>query len=98
MITSTELKEYIRSNGIAFPGGYHVIALMNDGEIACYKGIRDNFKRILRAIWEGNMRDQWAVRGFEVHWEGSPLTCCITGGTIESEYGDPYDSEDDAKE
>jgi hypothetical protein len=39
-----------------------------------------------------DMRDgygEWRVVACEVYWEGPPMTCCISGATIESAYGDP---------
>lgn len=78
----TELQNFIRSGGFAWPGGYPLALLMADGEVIDARAARENYRRIRRA----QERD-WAPVAVFVHWEGEPLTCADSGRSIESAYG-----------
>ena len=83
MITK-ELKQFVRSNGIAWPGGYPMALMMLDGEVIDAQSARENYRLIRRAT----ERDWTAVAAF-IHWEGEPLICAHSGRAIDSAYGVP---------
>lgn len=83
MITK-DLRSFIRSNGIAWPGGYPMALMMLDGEVIDAQSARENYRLIRRATG----RDWTAVAVF-IHWEGEPLECAHSGRAIDSAYGVP---------
>jgi len=78
----TELQNFIRSGGFAWPGGYPCALLMADGEVIDARAARRNYRRIRRA----EARDWTPVEVF-IHWEGEPLICAESGRAIDSAYG-----------
>lgn len=84
------LKDFIRSNGYAWPGGYPCALLMADGEVIDAAAAREHYRQILRALrWRNAWwRDtQWEPVEVFIHWEGEPLTCAHSGRAIPSAYG-----------
>ena len=77
------LKEFIRSGGYAWPGGYQCALLMADGEIIDAQAARENYRLIRREAG----RDWTPVEVF-IHWEGEPLYCAHSGREIPSAYGE----------
>ena len=85
------LKNFIRSNGFAWPGGYPCALLMADGDVIDAKSARENYRQIRRA--QKNERPywvdaQWTPRDVFIHWEGEPLICAHSNRLIESAYGE----------
>lgn len=73
----------------AWPGGYPVYTVMEDGELLCPKCARENFKQIARdtaAAWRGS----WGAIGAEVHCENFdselPDLCGHCGDELQSAY------------
>ena len=83
-MNTPELKQFIRSNGYAWPGGYPCALLMADGEVIDARAARENYRLIRRE----SGRD-WTACAVFVHWEGEPLQCAHSGRLIESAYGVP---------
>ena len=81
------LKEFIRSNGIAWPGGYPMYAICADCEVIDAQSARENYRQILQATRNPGTNRQWEIIGVDVHWEGEPLQCAHSGRFIESAYG-----------
>lgn len=79
----TELQNFIRSGGYAWPGGYPMALMMLDGEVIDAKAARENYRLIRRATGP-----DWTAVAVFIHWEGSPLMCAHSGRSIESAYGD----------
>lgn len=78
----SELQNFIRSGGWAWPGGYPCALLMRDGETIDAQAARENYRQIRRE----SGRD-WTPEAVFVHWEGEPLICAHSGRLIESAYG-----------
>jgi hypothetical protein len=93
MKNTSELKQFIRSNGFAWPGGYPCALMMADGEQIDAKSAKENYKQILRAWKDGHANNwpdkQWQPVCFFIHWEGEPLICAHSGRSIDSAYGAP---------
>lgn len=81
-MNKTELQSFIRSGGFAFPGGYPLALLMEDGEVIDAKSARENYRLIRRETG----RD-WKAAAVFIHWEGAPLICAHSGRAIDSAYG-----------
>lgn len=86
------LKEFIRSNGFAWPGGYPCALLMGDGECIDAQSARENYRQILRELRDMNSGEQWPNKEWTpyevfIHWEGEPIECAHSGRIIESAYG-----------
>lgn len=77
-----DLKNFIRSGGFAWPGGYQCALLMADGEVIDAQAARENYRLIRRKTG----RDWTPVEVF-IHWEGDPLYCAHSGREIPSAYG-----------
>jgi hypothetical protein len=80
---TAELKDFIRSGGYAWPGGYQCALMMLDGEVIDAQAARENYHLIRRETG----RDWTAVAVF-IHWEGAPLYCAHSGREIPSAYGE----------
>ena len=77
-------QEYIKSNGISWPGGYQINAITDDNEFMCYECVKNNPE-----VHEGGTADGWRFDGADIYWEGPTLNCCHCNKEIESEYGIP---------
>lgn len=91
-LSTKALKEFIRANGYAWPGGYPCALLMVDGECIDAQSARENFRLILGAMRERRpwWRDpQWTPLAVVVHWEGEPIICAHSSRLIASAYGVP---------
>ena len=71
----------LRDNPFAWPGGYPIVAIMDDGESLCSKCINDS------EVHEGGEPDGWRYEGSAIYWEGEPLICAHCYTEIESAYG-----------
>lgn len=72
----------------AWPGGYPLFILLEDGEPLCPDCARANFRQIARDTRD-HARSGWDAAGVDIHWEGEPLQCAHCNGDIESAYGEP---------
>jgi hypothetical protein len=81
---TSDLKQFIRSNGYAWPGGYQCALMMLDGEVIDAQAARENYRLIRRETG----RDWTPVEVF-IHWEGEPLVCAHSNREIPSAYGEP---------
>ena len=77
------LKQFIRSNGYAWPGGYPCALLMADGECIDAQSARENYRLIRRRT-----DTDWTPVAVFIHWEGEPLICAHSGRLIDSAYGE----------
>ena len=88
-MNSKILKDFIRSNGYAWPGGYPCALMMADGEVIDAQAARENFKQIVFAMRHPEYRDrQWIPVEAFIHWEGGPLYCAHSNREIPSAYGE----------
>lgn len=85
MAIRSSLQDFVRSNGVAWPGGYPCALLMMDGGVLDAASAKENYRQIRRATG----RDSWTACAVFIHWEGAPLTCAHSGRDIPSAYGDP---------
>jgi hypothetical protein len=78
-----QIKNAIRTK-YAWPGGYPLFAVMDDGKCLCMDCARQEFRQIARAHHLG-LSNGWHVIGCDVNWEDD-MTCTHCGGSIESAY------------
>ena len=81
------LKNFIRSGGFAWPGGYPCALLMADGECIDAQSARENFRLILDSLKNQTYRD-WTPVDVFLHWEGDPIVCAHSGRVIPAAYGE----------
>ncbi len=84
-ISKAELQAFIRTNGLAWPGGYPMVLVMTDGDVIDAQAARENYRLIRQA---SDPRDPWYAIGIDIHWEGQPLECAHSGRLIDSAYGE----------
>lgn len=77
-----QLNEKGKLDAIAFPGGYSIRYLCEDGETVCANCANEALAD--PDCWEGQ-RPHTAF----IHWEGPPITCSHCNEELPSEYGDP---------
>jgi hypothetical protein len=71
----------------AWPGGYPMFFITDDGEAISFKGAKQELRNILEAIRDKS-RDGWRVIATDINWECADLYCVVTNERIESAYGD----------
>lgn len=71
----------------AWPGGYPLFFITDDGAALSFAAARKEAKRICDAIRE-HSRGGWRVVACEVNWEDSELFCDHTGERIKSAYAE----------
>jgi hypothetical protein len=68
----------------AWPGGYPVFYLMNDGETLCPDCANDKGNPI---HFDG-LADGWRIEAADINWEDPQMFCCHCGKRIESAYAE----------
>ena len=71
----------------AWPGGYPMFALTDDGACLCHQCCKDNY-RIIREAQNTSDRGGWNVAAVDVNWEDTFMLCEHCGESIESAYGE----------
>lgn len=56
------LKDNIR-HPYAFPGGYEIVFVCNDGEILCHDCVRNNWRGVLEST-KKDIKDGWNITGY----------------------------------
>lgn len=92
-----QLKATLRAGAFVWPGGYPLYLILGDGEPATFDAVRANWREVVSSFAEHGARE-WRVIGCEVHWEGEPLICAMSGASIESAYGNPDESESEGEQ
>ena len=79
---SLRLADQLTSQPYAWPGGYPLFAITNDGGALCPRCCKEERK------WIGTTTgtDGWNVVAIDVNWEDPSLYCDHCGNAIESAY------------
>ncbi len=80
-MNTQELKQALRAGPYAWPGGYPLYFIADDGEPLSFAAVRENFHQVLDAMRHGN-------GAVVVNWEGGELHCAHTGERIPSAYAE----------
>jgi len=79
-----QLKATLRAGAAAWPGGYPLFFVTDDGSALSFETVKAEIRSVLSAT-KGN---GWKVVGCQVNWEDEELTDDHTGEPIESAYGE----------
>lgn len=85
--TTLEFKNALRSGPYAWPGGYPLFFICDDGGALCCKCARSEARRIMESVRD-RQSDGWRVVGMDINWENVEAHCDHCNGTIESAYGE----------
>ncbi len=85
--TGLQLRETLRAGPYAWPGGYPLYFVADDGEALSFDSVRANIRQVLRSIRDG-VNDGWRVLGVDVNYEDPALFCAHSGDRIPSAYSE----------
>lgn len=85
--TTLEFKTALRTGSYAWPGGYPLFFICDDGGTLCCKCARTEAYEVMRSI-ASDANDGWRVVGQDVNWEDANLHCDNCGSRIESAYAE----------
>lgn len=71
----------------AWPGGYPLFIIMNDGGALCIDCVRAEWRNVARSTVNGD-NDGWRAAAADINWEDAFLHCDHCGGRIESAYAE----------
>ena len=80
--------DQLAASPYAWPGGYPMFALLNDGACLC----KDCAKSERESIGTTTGSDGWTISTLAINWENSELNCDNCGNLIESAYGQEAES------
>jgi hypothetical protein len=83
--TKEDFATALNNGPYAWPGGYPLYFITNDGGCLSFKAAVEN-KSIIQQSIEEALNDGWWVVAVEVNWEDT-IYCDHTGEVIESAYG-----------
>lgn len=89
--TSEDFIEALKNGEFAWPGGYQMYFIVDDGEALSFEAAEENKDLIIDAI-NDNDNNGWRVVGVDVNWEDDNLYCAHTNKKIPSAYGDGDES------
>lgn len=93
---TAELRATLRAGPYAWPGGYPLYFITDDGAALSFDSVRDNLRIVTESIRDGARgypSDGWRVVACAVNYEDGGLYCDDTGARIESAYAEPDESE-----
>lgn len=82
-----KLRATLRAGPYAWPGGYPLYLVMNDGDALCFDCGRKEFKCIARDMRDG-LGNGWTVAGTDINWADQNCYCSQCGGHIAPAYED----------
>jgi hypothetical protein len=92
-MTLSEIKTALRSGQYAWPGGYPLYFVTDDGAALSFKAVRQEWREVVSAHLRGDLRGGWHVYAVDANWEDADLYCEHTGEQIECAYGVDVDGE-----
>lgn len=87
MDTAKHVKAFIREP-YAWPGGYPMFAVADDGGALCKTCCLGEFRNIVHSI-QTDCHDGWLIEAITINWEDGDLTCDHCNDYIESAYSEP---------
>lgn len=84
---SLRLADQLSSSPYAWPGGYPLFGIFNDGGACCSKCA--SAERELIGTTSGT--DGWGLVAIEANWEDPEIYCSNCGARIESAYAEPQE-------
>tara|TARA_Y100000031_G_scaffold153640_1_gene199374 strand:- start:306 stop:578 length:273 start_codon:yes stop_codon:yes gene_type:complete len=74
--TQRKLGEMLRYGRWAFPGGYEVFYVTDDGEVLCYPCVKKDIEAVLDSV-RNEINDGWRIVGFETTASIEENTNCV---------------------
>jgi len=84
--TPLQFLQTLAAGPYAWPGGYPLFFVMQDGGALSFEAAAEQQEEILDAFQEEYSRSGWAVAGCEINYEDDDLYCDHTGKKIGSAY------------
>ena len=81
----TDLAEALKNGPYAWPGGYPLFFITNDGAALSFDTVKAEIENVQHSI-ETDSNDGWRVVAIDVNWEEPNLICDHSGQRIESAY------------
>jgi|TARA_R110002110_G_C13059165_1_gene681652 hypothetical protein len=80
-----EIKRQLRAGAYAWPGGYPLYFITQDGTVLSFETVRKIWALI---VWDYLQKTNtgWRVIGCDVNWENPDLYCDHSGEKIQSAY------------
>ena len=85
--TTKDLKTQLRQGAFAWPGGYPLYFITDDGAALSFEAVRENLRSVLWSM-KNKVNDGWRVVACDANWEDPFLFCDHTGKRIESAYAE----------
>lgn len=87
-MTLAQIKTALRAGPYAWPGGYPLFFVTQDGAALSFDAAQAEFRNI---VWDhlNDASTGWRIAGQDVNWEDSDLYCDHTGARIPSAYAEP---------
>lgn len=85
--TIGDFRRAVRNGPFAWPGGYPLYFICDDGGVLCHKCVKVERRNILSSVAR-HSQDGWRVVATDINWEDSHLECEQCGKHIESAYGE----------
>ena len=86
-MNTLEFKTALRRGPYAWPGGYPLYFICEDGESLCFTCAHKEFVNIFHSI-KNRANDGWRVVAQDINWEDHDVTCAHCNQSIESAYGE----------
>jgi hypothetical protein len=83
-LSTKDAAKYLTRNPYAWPGGYPMFAITDDGGVLCPKCCKSEYYEIAHSTGS----DGWSIVGIDINYEDNNLYCDHCGNQIESAYGD----------
>lgn len=81
----SDFRTAVRHGPYAWPGGYPVFFICDDGGTLCCKCVKTERRNILESVAHKS-RDGWHVIAADINWE-EDMTCDHCNAAIEKAYG-----------
>jgi hypothetical protein len=85
--TAKEFTKQLENGAHAWPGGYPLFFITNDGAALSFDAAKENHELITESIAD-DCNDGWRVIAIDVNWEDGELICDHSGERIESAYAE----------
>ncbi len=88
--TVADIKATLRAGPYAWPGGYPLFAITDDGTALCFACLRAEFRSVADSV-ANDLRDGWKVTGIDINYDEPDLCCAHCSKAIESAYDETND-------
>jgi len=83
--TTAQLRATLRAGPYAWPGGYPLYFVADDGGALCFDCVRAEYRSVSHSI-RNKENDGWRVVACCVNWEDNYMDCAHCGERIEPAY------------